>query len=152
VNDQTDVPADNELRRDVRMVTTMLGETLVRAHGQDLLDLVETDDPGQDRPRHRRGVRRGSRARAAQAPAGRHPRRARPHRRPAARPDRRTRAAGGDPLLRRSLEIRDNYLEPLHHLQVQLLRRQRAGEDDSQLERALLLTVNGIAAGMRNTG
>ncbi len=57
-----------------------------------------------------------------------------------------------DPLLRRSLEIRDSYLEPLHHLQVQLLGRQRAGEADPQLERALLLTVNGIAAGMRNTG
>jgi phosphoenolpyruvate carboxylase len=58
----------------------------------------------------------------------------------------------GDPLLRRSLEIRDTYLEPLHHLQVQLLGRQRDGEDDPRLQRALLLTVNGIAAGMRNTG
>jgi phosphoenolpyruvate carboxylase len=63
-----------------------------------------------------------------------------------------TELLAGDPLLRRSLEIRDNYLEPLHHLQVQLLGRQRAGEEDPQLERALLLTVNGIAAGMRNTG
>lgn len=54
--------------------------------------------------------------------------------------------------LRTTLEIRDNYLEPLHHLQLDLLRRHRSGEQDPQLERALLLTINGIAAGMRNTG
>ena len=56
------------------------------------------------------------------------------------------------PALRTTLEIRENYLEPLHHLQVQLLARYRAGERGDELERALLLTVNGIAAGMRNTG
>jgi phosphoenolpyruvate carboxylase len=57
-----------------------------------------------------------------------------------------------NPVLRTTLEIRDNYLEPLHHLQVQLLARHRAGESDPELERALMLTTNGIAAGMRNTG
>ena len=48
--------------------------------------------------------------------------------------------------------MRENYLEPLHLLQVQLLARRRAGEESPDLERALLLTINGIAAGMRNTG
>jgi phosphoenolpyruvate carboxylase len=57
-----------------------------------------------------------------------------------------------DPVLRRTLEIRENYLGPLHQLQIDLLARHRDGEDDPELEKALMLTVNGIAAGMRNTG
>jgi len=62
------------------------------------------------------------------------------------------------PVLRRTLAVRDRYLQPLHHLQVALLARHRAQrgrrrtDADPALERALLTTVNGIAAGMRNTG
>jgi phosphoenolpyruvate carboxylase len=56
-------------------------------------------------------------------------------------------------LLRHSLQARAGYLEPLHHLQVSLLaRRREVDEPDPDLRGALLRTVNGIAAGMRNTG
>jgi phosphoenolpyruvate carboxylase len=61
------------------------------------------------------------------------------------------------PTLARSIELRNPYVDPLSFIQVELLRRKRdriaSGEDvPADLERAILLTVNGIAAGMRNTG
>ena len=63
----------------------------------------------------------------------------------------------GNALLRRTLRVRDRYLAPLHHLQVALTERLRADQSagrapEPAVARALLLTVNGIAAGMRNTG
>jgi phosphoenolpyruvate carboxylase len=64
---------------------------------------------------------------------------------------------GANPVLQRTLRVRDAYLAPLHLLQVSLTERWRADrvagrEPDPAVERALLLTVNGIAAGLRNTG
>jgi phosphoenolpyruvate carboxylase len=57
-----------------------------------------------------------------------------------------------NPVLRRSIDVRNPYVDPINLLQIELLRRLRGGDDDPRLEHALMVTINGIAAGMRNTG
>ncbi|BDB29599.1 phosphoenolpyruvate carboxylase (plasmid) [Cupriavidus sp. P-10] len=59
-----------------------------------------------------------------------------------------------NPLLARSIKNRFAYLDPLNHLQVELLKRYRAGKDgdDIRVRRGIHLTINGVAAGLRNSG
>jgi phosphoenolpyruvate carboxylase len=63
-----------------------------------------------------------------------------------------TELLGDNPALARSIRNRFPYLDPLNHLQVELLRRYRAGETDERTRRAIHLTINGVAAGLRNSG
>jgi phosphoenolpyruvate carboxylase len=56
-----------------------------------------------------------------------------------------------NPVLRRSIDVRNPYVDPINIVQIELLRRSRL-RDDEDVKAALLVTVNGIAAGMRNTG
>jgi phosphoenolpyruvate carboxylase len=52
----------------------------------------------------------------------------------------------------RSIRNRFPYLDPLNHLQVELLRRYRAGDTDARTRQSIHLTINGLAAGLRNSG
>jgi len=58
----------------------------------------------------------------------------------------------GNPVLRRSIDVRNPYVDPINLVQVELLRRMRAGDADPRIRHAFKVTVNGIAAGLRNTG
>jgi phosphoenolpyruvate carboxylase len=57
-----------------------------------------------------------------------------------------------NPLLARSIRNRFPYLDPLNHLQIELLKRHRAGDKDEQVVEGIHLSINGIAAGLRNSG
>ena len=58
----------------------------------------------------------------------------------------------GNPALQRSIRHRFPYIDPLHHLQVELVRRYREGRSDDRVQRGIHISINGIAAGLRNTG
>jgi phosphoenolpyruvate carboxylase len=55
-------------------------------------------------------------------------------------------------VLARSIRLRNPYVDPMSLLQLELLRRKRAGEQGEELDRAITATINGISAGLRNTG
>jgi phosphoenolpyruvate carboxylase len=57
-----------------------------------------------------------------------------------------------NPVLARSIKLRNPYVDPMHLIQVDMLRRKRAGEDTPEVNRAIAATISGIAAGLRNTG
>jgi len=57
-----------------------------------------------------------------------------------------------NPLLRRSIRNRFPYLDPLNHMQIELLKRYRAGDAEDDVVTGIHLTINGIAAGLRNSG
>ena len=58
----------------------------------------------------------------------------------------------GNADMQRSVRHRFPYIDPLHHLQVELMRRYRAGEGGERLQRGIHISINGVAAGLRNTG
>jgi len=65
---------------------------------------------------------------------------------------RQTELLASNPVLARSIKLRNPYVDPMHLIQVDLLRRKRAGEDTPEVNRAISATISGIAAGLRNTG
>jgi len=57
-----------------------------------------------------------------------------------------------NPLLARSIRNRFPYIDPLNHMQIELLKRYRAGDTGEDVVTGIHLTINGIAAGLRNSG
>ncbi|HEX8423998.1 MAG TPA: phosphoenolpyruvate carboxylase, partial [Pyrinomonadaceae bacterium] len=57
-----------------------------------------------------------------------------------------------NPVLTRSIRLRNPYVDPMSLIQIELLRRKRGGEQSEELNYALAATINGISAGLRNTG
>jgi phosphoenolpyruvate carboxylase len=65
---------------------------------------------------------------------------------------RQTELLQSNPVLARSIKLRNPYVDPMHLIQVDLLKRKRAGEDTPEINRAISATISGISAGLRNTG
>jgi phosphoenolpyruvate carboxylase len=57
-----------------------------------------------------------------------------------------------NPTLARSIKLRVPYIAPLNYLQIELIRRYRAGKTDEEIREGILMSINGVAAGLRNTG
>jgi phosphoenolpyruvate carboxylase len=57
-----------------------------------------------------------------------------------------------NPVLARSIQLRNPYVDPMSIIQVEMLRRKRAGETSPELQRVIGATISGISAGLRNTG
>ncbi len=55
-------------------------------------------------------------------------------------------------VLAHSIKLRNPYVDPMHLIQVDMLKRKRAGEDTPEVNRAIAATISGISAGLRNTG
>jgi phosphoenolpyruvate carboxylase len=55
-------------------------------------------------------------------------------------------------VLAHSIKLRNPYVDPMHLIQVDMLRRKRSGEDTPEVNRAIAATISGISAGLRNTG
>jgi phosphoenolpyruvate carboxylase len=55
-------------------------------------------------------------------------------------------------VLAHSIKLRNPYVDPMHLIQVDMLKRKRAGEDTAEINRAIAATISGISAGLRNTG
>ena len=63
-----------------------------------------------------------------------------------------TELLAGQPELDRLIRMRMPYVEPLNHVQIELIRRRRAGDDDPRVREGILVAINGVAAGLRNSG
>jgi len=64
---------------------------------------------------------------------------------------------GSEPVIQRSIKLRNPYVDPLNYIQVEMLRKLRAlpdpeGEEAQSLLQVIMISINGIAAGLRNTG
>ena len=57
-----------------------------------------------------------------------------------------------NPVLARSIQLRNPYVDPMSLIQVEMLRRKRAGDTSPAVQRTIAATISGIAAGLRSTG